>query len=85
VAHPRPSLLPLPKDFEERYPSAYVEEFDAFARCVLDGTPPRCTGLDALAAFDLAVAADRSWRSGRPVAMKSAPMEGCVMYEIEES
>jgi predicted dehydrogenase len=75
----------LPKDFEERYPAAYVEEFDAFAGCVRDGTPPRCTGLDALAAFDLAVAADRSWRSGRPVAVKSAHVEGGVMYEIEES
>ncbi len=76
---PGRACYPLPKDFEERYPAAYVEEFDALARCVLDGTPPRCTGLDALAAFDLAVAADRSWRSGRPVAMKSAPMEGGVM------
>jgi hypothetical protein len=50
-----------------------------------DGTPPRCTGRDALAAFDLAVAADRSWRSGRPVTVKPAPVEGGVVYEIEES
>jgi Oxidoreductase family, NAD-binding Rossmann fold/Oxidoreductase family, C-terminal alpha/beta domain len=42
---PGRACYPLPKDFEERYPTAYVEEFDAFARCVLDGTPPRCTGL----------------------------------------
>lgn len=75
----------LPKDFEERYPAAYVEEFDAFARCVRDGTPPRCTGRDALAAFDLAVAADRSWRTGRPVAVKPSPVAGGVVYEIEES
>jgi predicted dehydrogenase len=64
---------------------AYVKEFDAFARCVRDGTPPRCTGQDALAAFDLAVAADRSWRSGRPISVKPTQVEGGVVYEIEES
>ena len=44
-------------------------ELDAFADCVRTGTTPRVTGRDALAAFDLAVAADESWRSGRPVAV----------------
>jgi hypothetical protein len=60
---------------EQRYPTAYVEEFDAFARAVRGGTPPRCTGQDALAAFDLAVAADRSWRSGRPLTAKPTPVQ----------
>jgi len=63
----------LPRDFEQRYPLAYPAELDAFARCVLDGTEPRCTGRDALAAFDLATAADESWRTGRTVAMSAAP------------
>jgi hypothetical protein len=40
--------------------------------------------LDALAAFDVAVAADRSWRRGAP-AREVRPVEGGVMYEIEES
>ena len=75
----------LPQDFEQRFPAAYAEEFDAFARCIRDGTPPRCTGQDALAAFDLAVAADRSWRSGRPITVKPIQVEGGVVYEIEES
>jgi predicted dehydrogenase len=57
----------LVRDFEERYPYAYAAELDAFADCVRSGTPPRVTGRDALAAFDLAVAADESWRTGRPV------------------
>jgi predicted dehydrogenase len=60
----------LVHDFEERYPYAYAAELDAFADCVRTGTPPRVTGQDALAAFDLAVAADESWRTGRPVALK---------------
>jgi myo-inositol 2-dehydrogenase/D-chiro-inositol 1-dehydrogenase len=55
------------EDFEQRYPEAYAAELEAFARAVLDGTPPRVTGVDALAAFDLAVAADRSWRTALPV------------------
>ena len=82
---PGQAAYALPSDFEQRYPAAYVEEFDAFARCVRDGTPPRCTGRDALAAFDLAVAADRSWRTGRPVGVKPVAAPGGFGYEIEES
>lgn len=55
------------RDFEERMPRAYVEELDAFARCVREGATPRVTGHDALAAFDLALAAHESWRTGKPV------------------
>ena len=61
---PGQATYPLARDFEERYPAAYAAELDAFARCVLDGTPPRVTGRDALAAFDLAIAATESWRTG---------------------
>jgi myo-inositol 2-dehydrogenase/D-chiro-inositol 1-dehydrogenase len=60
----------LARDFEQRYPEAYPAELEAFARCVRDGLPPQVTGYDALAAFDLAQAAGRSWRSGRPVAVE---------------
>lgn len=67
---PGQASYPLARDFEERYPAAYAAELDAFARCVLDGTPPRVTGRDALAAFDLAVAATASWRSGTTVVVK---------------
>lgn len=54
----------LVRDFQERYPGAYAAEMESFARSVLDGVPPRVTGADALAAFDLACAADRAWRTG---------------------
>lgn len=60
----------LPRDFAERYPEAYAAEFDAFARAVRGGTPPRVTGRDALAASDLAAACDESWRTGRTVTVK---------------
>lgn len=58
------------RDFEERYPFAYAAELDAFARCVRDGTPPRVTGRDAVAASDLATAATESWRTGRTVSLE---------------
>lgn len=70
----------LPRDFEERYPLAYAAELEAFARCVLDGTPPRVTGADALAAFDLAVAADESWRSGHSVPVSAEPRSGTAPH-----
>jgi predicted dehydrogenase len=66
----------LPRDFGERFPSAYAEELDAFARCVRDGTPPLVTGQDAVAAFDLAAAAAESHRTGRPVAVGAVAAPG---------
>ena len=57
----------LPRDFGERFPTAYAEELDAFARCVRHDTEPLVTGHDAVAAFDLAAAAGESYRTGRPV------------------
>jgi myo-inositol 2-dehydrogenase/D-chiro-inositol 1-dehydrogenase len=57
------------RDFEQRYPWAYAAELEGFARAVLDGTTPAVTGADALAAFDLACAADRAWRTGRMQAL----------------
>jgi myo-inositol 2-dehydrogenase / D-chiro-inositol 1-dehydrogenase len=73
----------LVRDFEQRYPYAYALELEAFARCVRDDRPPEVTGLDALAAFDLAAAADRAWRSGRTVRVTSRQTEGGVVYEQE--
>ena len=57
----------IPRDFQERYPEAYQAELEGFARAVLTGQPVAVGGADALAAYDLAVAADRSWRTGLPV------------------
>ncbi|HZE31773.1 MAG TPA: Gfo/Idh/MocA family oxidoreductase [Actinoallomurus sp.] len=71
------------RDFEERYPLAYAEEMEAFARCVRDDTEPAVTGLDALAAFDLATAADLSWRTGRAVPLVPERRDGGVIYAFE--
>lgn len=69
----------LPRDFEQRYPRAYALELDAFAAAVRDRTPPRVSGEDALAAFDLAVAADRSARTGAPVPVRPDPAGGYAL------
>jgi len=73
----------LARDFEQRYPDAYAEELECFARCVRDGLPPRVTAADALAAFDLAQAADRSWRRGRTVRVEPRRTGTGVVYETE--
>jgi predicted dehydrogenase len=64
---PGQAARPLPRDFAERFPLAYVEELDAFARCVRDGGEPLATGRDAVAASDLAAAAERSRQTGRTI------------------
>jgi myo-inositol 2-dehydrogenase/D-chiro-inositol 1-dehydrogenase len=64
---PGADTIGIPRDFQERYPEAYPAELEGFARAVLGGRPVAVGGADALAAYDLAVAADRSWRTGLPV------------------
>jgi inositol 2-dehydrogenase len=73
----------LPRDFEQRYPTAYSLELEAFAACVRDDTPPLVTGLDGLAAFDLATAADLSWRRGQPVTLLPVRDAVGVRYEVD--
>jgi myo-inositol 2-dehydrogenase/D-chiro-inositol 1-dehydrogenase len=74
----------LPRDFEQRYPTAYALELEAFATCVRDDSAPRVTGRDALAAFELASAADASWRAGLPVALRALREPAGVRYEYDE-
>ena len=54
-------------DFTERYRDAYALELEHFAAAIRDGRPPAVTGEDALAAFVLARACERSFREGRTV------------------
>ena len=74
----------LPRDFEERFPEAYVAELESFARCVRDGEPPRVTAHDALAAFDLARAAEESWRRGRTVMVEPQRAGADVIYTVKQ-
>ena len=55
---PGTASRPLVQTFDRRYAAAFVAELEHFARSIIDDTPPLVTGADALAAFDLALAAD---------------------------
>jgi myo-inositol 2-dehydrogenase/D-chiro-inositol 1-dehydrogenase len=74
----------LARDFEQRYPLAYAEELESFARSARDGRPPAVTGSDALAAFDLAQAAGLSWRSGRTVRVGPDPAGPGLACQVKE-
>jgi myo-inositol 2-dehydrogenase/D-chiro-inositol 1-dehydrogenase len=69
---------PLVQTFDRRYTEAFSAELEAFARSVLAGTPPAVTGRDALAAFDLAQAAEESCRLGQPVKLPAPGRAGPV-------
>jgi predicted dehydrogenase len=57
------------RDFLERFEPAYPRELAAFARAIAEGTPPRVSGADGLAAMRLCEAAVRSHRRGETVAV----------------
>ncbi len=67
-------------DFTERYPHAYRLELEAFASAIRDGTAPAVTGEDALAAFVLASACERSRREGRTVRLAHEQTASGVVY-----
>ena len=78
---PGAASRPLVPTFDQRYNAAFAAELEHFARSIVDGTPPLVTGTDALAAFDLALAADKACRLGRPVSVATgteAHIDGTV-------
>jgi myo-inositol 2-dehydrogenase/D-chiro-inositol 1-dehydrogenase len=68
-------------DFTERFPDAYALELESFATAILEGRPPAVTGEDALAAFVLAQACERSFREGRTIQLRREARVGRVSYE----
>jgi myo-inositol 2-dehydrogenase / D-chiro-inositol 1-dehydrogenase len=60
----------LPQNFfMDRYTRSFEREIEAFVAALREGTAPPVTGADGRAALVLALAAERSWREGRPVAV----------------
>jgi myo-inositol 2-dehydrogenase/D-chiro-inositol 1-dehydrogenase len=59
----------LPYFFLERYIPSYVAEWESFAAAVREGGPSAVGGADARASLVLGLAAQRSAREGRPVAV----------------
>jgi predicted dehydrogenase len=78
---PAAASRPLVQTFDRRYAAAFVAELEHFARAIVDDTPPAVTGADALAAFDLALAAGEALRLGRPVSTLPARGSGQAAAE----
>jgi myo-inositol 2-dehydrogenase/D-chiro-inositol 1-dehydrogenase len=55
-----------------RFDAAYAAEIHSFVRTISDGAAVPVGGAEALAALRIALAADRSMREGRPVAVEAA-------------
>jgi myo-inositol 2-dehydrogenase/D-chiro-inositol 1-dehydrogenase len=53
--------------FVDRYAESFVIEMEAFIDCIRVGREPTATGLDAVRAIELALAAQRSLQERRPV------------------
>jgi predicted dehydrogenase len=71
-------------DFVERFPRAYLLELEAFARSVRGERSEAASGEDGLAAFVLALAAGRSLRERRPVALRRHERDGRQIYDLAE-
>jgi myo-inositol 2-dehydrogenase/D-chiro-inositol 1-dehydrogenase len=67
-------------DFTERYPDAYRLELEAFAAAIRDGAESPASGEDALAAFVLAEACERSRREARSVRLAHEQTPHGVVY-----
>lgn len=52
-----------------RFEAAYTAQTRGFAQAILDGRPVDVPGSDGAAALAIAIAADRSMREGRPIAV----------------
>ena len=53
----------------ERFGDAYRTQLQHFIDCLMQDRPPLVSGADALAAYEIGVAATRSYQSGRTVAL----------------
>lgn len=53
----------------ERFGDAYRTQLQHFVDCLRSGRPPLVTGKDALAAFEIGVAATQSYQTQRPVTL----------------
>jgi myo-inositol 2-dehydrogenase/D-chiro-inositol 1-dehydrogenase len=63
----------LPYFFLERYAASYVREWQAFVGAIRSGHAPPVSVRDARAPLVIGLAAWRSLREGRPIAIKEVP------------
>jgi scyllo-inositol 2-dehydrogenase (NAD+) len=66
------SVTPLHRTWPDRFRDAYRAEIRSFVDCALEGAEPVVSGADGRAAVAAVLAANRSWREGRPVQVVAA-------------
>jgi inositol 2-dehydrogenase len=71
-------------DFKERFPEAYRLGLEDFVAAIRDDRPVGVTGEDALAAFVIAQACDRSLRERLAVQLRWQERGAGVQYELAE-
>lgn len=54
-------------NFSKRYKNAYKLEIEAFSKCILENKPVLVGGIDAIMAQRIAIAAEQSLKSGKPI------------------
>ena len=59
--------------FLVRFADGYLEEMRDFVRIILADRDPQVDGFDGRQAVAAAVAAERSYREGRPIALQNPP------------
>jgi len=64
------STDPLYYSFIERYKEAYIEELRSFISCLENNTQPTVSGEDTYKAVKVAIAAQQSLKSNKPVSLK---------------
>lgn len=65
----------------ERFGDAYRTQMHHFIDCLIQGHPPLVSGADALAAYEIGVAATQSYQSGRSVALSEIERRGFLSEE----
>ena len=70
-------------DFTELFQQAYLVELEEFAAAIREDRTPAVTGQDALAAFMLARACERSLEEGRTIRLEREEGSRGVTYELQ--
>ncbi|PWU25254.1 MAG: oxidoreductase [Candidatus Rokuibacteriota bacterium] len=69
--------------FTELFQDAYRTELESFAAAIREDRPPAVTGGDALAAFMLACACERSLHEGRTIRLEREEGPGGAAYQLQ--
>jgi myo-inositol 2-dehydrogenase/D-chiro-inositol 1-dehydrogenase/scyllo-inositol 2-dehydrogenase (NAD+) len=64
------AIIPIHRTWPERFAEGYRAEMDAFVGAILERSEPKASGEDGYHAVCAVVAANRSWKEGRPIELR---------------